>query len=309
MKQTEVSIIIVSYNTMDYTLAAIQSVYDQTDAIFELIVIDNASSDGSADAIADRFPLVQLFRLDYNAGFAGANNIGVQKSSGQFVLLLNPDTVVMDHAIDKIVTFGKENPEYGVYGGSTFFADGSRNPTSGWGKPTVWSMFCTATGLMSVFRGSKIFDSESLAWWDWREPKQVGMVTGCFMLLQRKFWDELGGFDERFHMYAEDADLSFRASATGRPCIIVPSAAIIHYGGASERVRADKTVRLLTAKVQLFRKHWGRVGRVYAVAMLKMWALSRSLYMGLTLLIRRSSEKNSWGEVWRRRSEWTAHQS
>lgn len=308
MSIPEVSVIVVSYNTKNYTLAAIQSVYDQTEIDFELIVIDNASSDGSARAISDRFPSVQLICLDQNVGFAKANNIGVKKSSGQFVLLLNPDTIVLEKAIDKIVDFAKDNSDYGVYGGSTFFADGSRNPTSGWGIPTVWSLFCTATGLMSVFRGSRLFDSESLAWWDWNVPKKVGMITGCFMLLERSLWDELGGFDEQFHMYSEDADLSFRATAAGRPCIIVPSACIIHYGGASEPIRADKVVRLLKSKVQFFKKHWGNIGSFYAVNMLKMWALTRSLYVSIKSFFNCPEEKNSWSEVWFRRDEWTTNQ-
>ena len=296
---------IVSYNTAELTLAAIRSVYEQTRLSFELFVVDNNSSDGSADLIAERFPGVRLIRLDYNAGFAAANNLATKEASGRYVLLLNPDTVVLDGAVDTLVGFADEHPEYGVYGGSTFFGDGSRNPTAGGNAPSAWSLFCAASGLMSIFRGSRVFDPESLAWWGWDAPREVGVVTGCFMLVERDFWNSLGGFDERFHMYAEDADLSFRAGAAGRPCVLVPEAAIVHYGGQADGVRADKMVRLLTARILLFRKHWGPLSSGYAVGMMKMWVLTRSWYSSLRARLRPTQTVDSWSAVWRRRAEWT----
>lgn len=303
----DVSIIVVSYNTAELTLAALRSVYEQTrDVGFEVIVVDNASTDGSPDRIEREIPAARLIRLDYNAGFAAANNRAARDAAGRYVLLLNPDTLVLDRAIDTIVAYADEHPEYGVYGGSTFFGDGTRNPTAGWNAPTAWSLFSTAVGLSSLFRGSRVFDSESLAWWDWSRPKEVDVVTGCFMMVKRTFWNQLGGFDEQFHMYGEDADLSFRATATGRPCILVPDAAIIHYGGASDGVRADKMVRLLTAKVQLFRKHWRPAGAAYAVAMLKLWAWVRSAGLILPALVSQSAQekRSAWIEVFRRRGQW-----
>ena len=305
VSQIDVSIIIVSYNTADLTAAAIKSVYDETRASsFEVIVVDNASSDGSADLIAKQYPQVRLTRLKTNVGFAAANNLAAAEANGRYVLLLNPDTVVLNGAIDTLVAFADEHPLYGVYGGSTFYPDGSRNPTAGWNKATVWSLFCAATGLMSVFRGSPLFDPESLASWDWQSAREVGIVTGCFMLLDRAFWNELGGFDERFHMYAEDADISLRSAAAGRPAVICPAAAIVHYGGASEPVYADRMVRLLTAKVQLFRKHWRGPAAWYAVTMLKTWVFTRALYTRVKDAPRGVAQTDSWPAVWRRRKEW-----
>jgi N-acetylglucosaminyl-diphospho-decaprenol L-rhamnosyltransferase len=304
---TDVSIIIVSYNTAELTLAAIRSVYDETRLSFELFVVDNNSSDGSADLIAERFPGVKLIRLDYNAGFAAANNLAAKEAGGRYVLLLNPDTVVLDGAVDTLVGFADEHPEYGVHGGSTFFADGSRNPTAGWNRPTAWSLFCAATGLMTLFRGSRVFDSESLSSWSWDRPRQVDIVTGCFMMLSRSLWNELGGFDERFHMYAEDADLSLRATGAGRSCILVPAAQVIHYGGASEPVRSDAMVRLFRAKLQLFRKHWPAGFAFYSETMLKLWALNRAIGLGIAARFSTSAGDGwkAWSAVFRRRTEWT----
>src|SRR6056297_2553909 len=111
----DVSILMVSYNTKDLTCAAIQSVYDQTRMVgFELIVVDNNSSDGSADAIAQRFPELNLIRLESNIGFAAANNLASEQATGKYILLLNPDTVVLDSAVDKLVEFAEHNPQYGI---------------------------------------------------------------------------------------------------------------------------------------------------------------------------------------------------
>ena len=303
---TDVSIIIVSYNTADLTLAAIQSVYDETRVGFELLVVDNDSSDGSADLIARRFPQVNLIRLDYNAGFAAANNLAAKEASGRYVLLLNPDTVVLDGAIDTLVAFADEHPEYGIYGGSTFFADGSRNPTAGWNRPTAWSLFCIATGLATLFPRSRVFNPESLAGWTWNEPREVDIVTGCLLLSSRESWVRLGGFDPRFFMYAEDADLCLRAREAGLSPALVPAARIIHYGGASEPRRADKMVRLFTAKVQLCRAHYGRFHARACVAMFGFWALARIAMFTLALPFSRgaAARKREWQEIWRQRGTW-----
>lgn len=301
----DVAVVIVSYNTRELTLAAIGSVISQTsECSYQIVVVDNCSSDGSVEAIEAEFPQIQLVKLESNVGFARANNIAAAGIDSQYILLLNPDTVVLDGAIDRLVEFAKSHQDYGVYGGSTFFADGSRNPTSGWNIPTFWSLFCTGTGLSSVFRGSRVFDPESLTGRAWDQPMQVGIVTGCFMLLPTCLWRDLGGFDDRFYMYGEDADLSYRAKQAGRPCVIVPSARLIHYGGASETVRADKLVKLLRAKVQFFRKHWRSARVAYSVFMLKLWVLTRKVYYGPRRKGPASDEYHGWAGAWRRRAEW-----
>ena len=303
----DVSILMVSYNTSELTCAAIQSVYDQTrDVSFELIVVDNNSSDGSADEIAKRFPELNLIRLESNIGFAAANNLASEHATGKYILLLNPDTVVLDSAIDKLVGFAEENPEYGIYGGATRFGDMSRNPTAGWNMSTVWSLFSTAIGLSSISRRSRLFNPESLEWWDWSEPREVDIVTGCFLCIELDLWRKLEGFDVRFHMYAEDADLCLRSAEIGKKSILYPEAEIVHLGGASEGIRADKMSRLLKAKVQLFNKHWNPLKARYAIVMLKLWSLSRTLVFRLLYKIKpnKKASYESWLEIWNRRCEW-----
>lgn len=303
---TDVSIIIVSYNTAALTLEAIESVYDQTRLSFELFVVDNASTDGSPDAIAERFPQARLIRLESNVGFAAANNLAAREASGRYVLLLNPDTVVLDGAIDRLVAFADEERVYGIYGGSTFFPDGSRNPTSGWMRPTAWSLFCVATGLARLFPASRVFNPESLAGWSPDAPREVDIVTGCFLLASREVWGRLGGFDPRFFMYAEDADLCLRARKAGLHPVLVPSARIVHYGGASEPKRADKMVRLFTAKAELCRAHYNGLHGRACVAMLGFWALARIVMFSAATPFRASARprRREWQEIWRQRGVW-----
>jgi GT2 family glycosyltransferase len=306
----DVSVIVVSFNTRDLTLACLDSVFEQTSGIeWELIVVDNASTDGSPEAIAARFPDARVVALRENVGFARGNNVAAEHARGNYLLLLNPDTVVLDGAIQKLHAFAESRPDAGIFGGRTVFADGTLNATSCWGRPTPWSALSLAAGLAHFFPGSRLFDRESLGWWARDDVREVDIVTGCFLLIRRELWDRLGGFDAGFFMYGEEADLCLRARTIGVAGLLCPSARIVHYGGASERVRADKMVRLFVAKARLFRKHWGRGAARFGVATLDLWAGSRVLAFAALRLVGRRHQPalDTWRDVWRRRREWRAH--
>ena len=302
---SDLSILIVSYNTREMTLACVESVFAQTRADFEVIVLDNASSDGSADAVAARFPRVRLIRSAENLGFARANNVAAQHAIGRYLLLLNPDTVVLDGAIDKLRAFAEAHPEAQIFGGRTRFADGSLNPASCWRRATPWSAACIALGLTSLFPRSNVFARESYGSWARDTVRDVDIVSGCFFLIRRDVWEELRGFDPAFFMYGEEADLCLRARRRGYRCLITPDAQIVHHGGASENVHADKMVRLLTAKAQLFRRHWPAGLVPFGLQMLKLWAFTRMAALGLLRRMqpRRRDSFEAWREIWRRRKE------
>ncbi len=304
----QLSIIIVSYNTRDITLACLESVYAQTrETSFEVIVLDNASSDGSADAIAGRFPQVRLIRHPINLGFAGGNNLAAKDAAGEFLLLLNPDTVVLNGAIDTLMAFARANPGAGIWGGRTVFADGTLNPTYCWKRQTAWSAFCCGTGLSSLFRGSRVLDPEAMGAWNRDQAPEVDIVSGCFLLITRALWDTLGGFDTAFFMYGEEADMCLRAREHGARPRITTAATIVHLGGASEKVRSDKLVRLLKAKTLLIRRHWSAPAAMFGVAMLTFWPLSRVLAWSLLAPLKGEAGRESaqvWSGVWRRRREW-----
>ena len=305
----DVSILMISFNTRALTLDALRSVIDQTKEIsYEIIVVDNASGDGSTDAIRSEFPQVRLIALDRNIGFAPANNLASVEARGDFLLLLNPDTVVLNGAVDKLVSFAKRWPEARIWGGRTLFADGLLNPASCWRRMTVWNLFCRACGLTGMFRNSAVFNSEAYGGWDRGCERDVDIVSGCFLLVRRNFWRRLGGFAPQFFMYGEEADLCLRAAAFGARPRVTPQATIVHYGGASERARAPKMIKLLSAKALLIERHFGRGTRELGLFLLAMWPLSR--WIGLEVAARLSNSRERlkvahvWRDVWRAHHEW-----
>lgn len=301
------SILVISYNTVDMTVDCLRSIYREAmDSCFEVIVLDNASTDGSATRILELFPQLQLIKSEQNHGFAIGNNIAAARARGEWILLLNPDTVVRDHAIDTLLNFARSHPEASIFGGRTTFADGTLNPTSCWARPTVWSSFCNGAGLAALYRGSRLFDPESMGDWCRDSVREVDIVTGCFFLLSKRDWEQLGGFDEGFFMYGEEADLCMRAAQRGLKCMICPDAQIIHYGGASEKVRSEKMVRLFCAKSRLFKTHWKPVSVKWGILTLDLWAIVRLVAHYLIHFVTNSNSEQleTWQRVWRDRKVW-----
>lgn len=291
------SVVVISYNTRSMTLDCLRSVRAQTTAPCELIVLDNASSDGSAAAIAAEFPDVMLLAEAANHGFAKANNIAATHAKGEYLLLLNPDTVVLEGALDKLLAFARRAPEARIWGGRTVFADGSPNPASCWRKMDLWNLFCRATGLTGIFPNNPVFNAEAYGGWNRMTEREVDIVTGCLFLLRRDDWQTLGGFDPAFFMYGEEADLCLRArQVIGARPRVTPEAVIVHYGGASEKVRTDKIVRLFRAKRELLRRHLP--GWQQPLAFMLFDAVPLTRYLALR------DGAATWLEVWNRRSEW-----
>lgn len=304
-----VSIIVVSFNTREMTLECLRSIVRETiDVTYEVQVIDNCSSDGSYDAIRDEFGADPRFIIESassNLGFAGANNFMARSSRGERILLLNPDTVVLDRAIDRLVRFSEMRPENGIWGGRTFYEDGRLNPTSCWGPFTVWSELCAAFGLRALFPRSTIFHPRGYGSWDRGSIREVGVVTGCFFLIRRSDWHSLAGFDPEFFMYGEETDLCMRAIATGMRPIVTPEAKIVHHGGASERVAIEKMIRLHDGQIRIFRRHFSRLGFQAVYHAMKLGVLARALIVGMKARCGWGDCENIWAELWRRRSEWT----
>ena len=303
------SIIIVSFNTRQMTLACLRSIYAQAlSSDFEIVLVDNASEDGSVAAIREEFPQVRLLAEAENHGFARANNLAAEYAQGDYLLLLNPDTLVLDHAIDRLLDFARDNQEANIWGGRTVFADGSLNPTSCWRRMTLWNLFCRAVGLSLIFPKSEIFNPESYGGWQRDSVRRVDIVTGCLFLIKREMWVRLGGFAPAFFMYGEEADLCLRARKIGCRPMITPEATIVHYGGASEKTRAGKLIKLLTAKVELVRRHFPIWQRGAGVGLLMLWVLTRYAgYSFLALLSHGQSLQetaDSWGASWRHRRTW-----
>lgn len=304
------SIIVISYNTREITLDCLRSVYSQThETDFELIVVDNNSTDSSAEAVNVEFSDIHLMARQDNLGFARANNLAAKEARGEYLLLLNPDTVVLNGAIDRLMAFAKATPEARIWGGRTLFGDRSLNPTSCWREMSLWSQFCWATGLLRVAPNSPIFNPEAYGGWKRDSVRQVDIVTGCFLLITRRDWEALGGFDKAFFMYAEEADLCLRARRDlGARPMITPEAEIVHYGGLSDTVRAAKMERLIRAKITLAEKHWGPVHTWLCRQIFQLLVLIRLAAYTLQAQLQENEaankNANTWRQIWRKRDTW-----
>lgn len=305
----DVSILIVSFNTRELTLEAISSAVRETkDVNYEIIVVDNNSSDGSQEAIASHPATPKLFALADNIGFGRGNNLAAEQASGEYILLLNPDTIVKDRAIDRLVAFSRANKRALIWGGRTVFADGSLNPASCWQRITLRNLVMRATGLAGVFPHSPWFNPEAYGGWKRDTVREVDIVSGCFLLMPRAVWMALGGLEPRFFMYGEEADLCLRARRLGARPLVTPDATIVHLGGASEKTRSGKMVKLLAAKATLIEQHWPRFTVSAGQFLLSMWPLSRWIACSARALIDNSDANREaagvWRTIWNARADW-----
>lgn len=303
------SILMVNWNTREMTLACLRSVFAETRATdFEVVLVDNGSADGSADAIRAEFPQVRLLAEAVNHGFGQGNNIAAAAARGSHLLLLNTDTVVLDGAIDRLMAFARRTPEAGIWGGRTVFGDGRPNPSYAWGRITPWSAFCLATGLTALAPGNRLFNPEGVARWGGDRERPVDIVSGCFFLIRADLWHALGGFDRTFFMYGEEADLCARARARGARPRVTPDATIVHYGGGSAVKRTDTLVYLSGARIGLARRHLPPLAGAFASGMILFAAWWRARLYGLAARLaggeRRRAAAAQWRELWSRRGEW-----
>jgi len=304
-----VSILIVNYNTCKMTIDCIHSIFEQSENIdFEVIVVDNASTDGSAEAIAAEFPRLKLFPSKKNLGFAGGNNLAATAAHGDYLLLLNPDTVVLDHAVDRLVAFARQNPNAGIWGGKTVFENGELNPTSCWRFMTLWSLVTQVTGLSRLFARSDFFNPEAYGGWSRDFEREVEIVSGCFLLVDHALWERLNGFDEHFFMYAEEADLCYRAKQSGARPLFTPKATIIHYGGASEKVFSAKVVKLFTGKITFIAKHWTPLRQKIGIKLFELSVITRVVGYAVAAFLTSSTAHQhatqQWRTIWSQRVEW-----
>ncbi len=303
-----VSVLVISYNTRAMTLDCLASLAAETSVPHEVILLDNASPDGSAAAIADAFPEMRLIASPKNHGFARGNNLAAREARGEYLLLLNPDTLVLDRAVDRLVGFARRTPDAGIWGGRTLDAERKLNPMSVFGDQTLWSLFCRASGLSVAFRGSPFFNPEDYGGWARDSERAVAVVQGSFLLITRALWDALGGFDPSFVMYGEEADLCRRARARGARPRMTPEATIIHYAGAASRLRSDKAILVLKSRVTLARRYLPAWQRPLGLFLRRLGPFTR--WVGGGLLARLTGRGGPaaaaahWGAVWAARADW-----
>ncbi|WP_353475851.1 glycosyltransferase family 2 protein (plasmid) [Salipiger sp. H15] len=304
----EVTIIMVSYNTRALTLRAIETLLAAGgDVLAEVLVCDNASGDGSAEAIRQRFPQIETIASPENLGFARANNVVGALAHGEMLLLLNPDTETYDNAVANLLDFARAHPQGGIYGGRTVFPDGSLNPASCCNRISVRSQFCRALYLDKLFPRSGFFNAEAIGNWKRDTEREVDVIVGCFLMIPKALWDRLGGFDLKYFMYGEEADLCHRARALGYRPMVTPKATIMHLVGASSNVRAEKILLVGQARATLIREHWASWKVPVGLFLLWLWSAVRFSLYRLRALIAGNPDlpgKLTWDRVWSERKRW-----
>jgi GT2 family glycosyltransferase len=251
-----ISVIIISWNARDYLMQCLSSLTSEVCRYpMEIIVVDNASSDGSPDSVESKYPNVRLIRNTENLGFAKANNIGVSASTGKYLCLVNSDVEVLPDCITRLVEYCEEHLETGMVGPRIIGGDGNLQRSCR-GFPSVWNMFCRALALDSIFKNFKVFTGYALHHWSQENLSEVDILSGCFWLIRKRALEEVGLLDEAFFIYGEDMDWCRRFWSKGWRVVFVPSAEAIHYGGGSS---SNAPVRFYIerqkADLQYWKKH------------------------------------------------------
>lgn len=262
----KLSVVIVNYNVKYYLEQCLMSVAKATRGMeCEVFVVDNHSRDGSADYLAERFATVNLISSNHNLGFARANNIAIRQCRGDYVLLLNPDTIVGENAIAEVLAFMDAHPAAGGAGVRMLKADGSDALESRRGFPTPLTAFYKMSGLCARYPESRRFGHYYMGYLPWNEPGRIEVISGAFCMLRREAIDKVGLLDEDFFMYGEDIDLSYRLLKGGYENWYVP-ARILHYKGESTHKSSFRYVHVFyDAMFIFFRKHYGHLSLMFSI--------------------------------------------
>jgi GT2 family glycosyltransferase len=267
---TDVSVVIVNWNAQDYLRDCIASIREQTrDCAYEIIVVDNNSTDGSQEMLRSEFPDVHAILNDGNPGFAGGNNQGIDIARGRYVLLLNPDTLVLEGAIDTCVAYADELREQrvGVLGCQVWEDEHTI-------QKTCFRFPSPFTTLVSMLGLSRFIGRAEMRSWDRRDERDVDVVSGMFMLVRREALEQVGPMDDGYFIYAEEADWCHRFREAGWTCRFTPRARIMHLEGGgrstqrSPEVAARMYVQLQKSLLRFHRKNRG----------VASWALAQAIY-------------------------------
>lgn len=274
----DLSIVIVNWNTIDMLRDCLESCYRNLNGIdAEIIVIDNASSDGSPDMVEKDFPETILIRNVENKGFAAANNQGFETSSGRHVLLLNSDTVVHGDALKETVQYLDDHPDIGVLGCRVLNPDGTMQPNTSQ-FPSLTNLIILSSGLWRL-KSIPFFDRYRMLNWDRLDARDVDVVAGCYMAVRRNAMDEVGVLDEDFYFFGEETDWCVRFRQAGWRVHCAPVGEITHLGGGSARkLNFKRDVMLTNATIKLHRKHHGNISAALAWTLLVLFNGSRFVF-------------------------------
>jgi len=257
----DISVVIVGWNAKHYLELCLGSLLDAPPRrSMEIIVVDNASSDGSSEMIKARFPQVKVIRSEENLGFAKGNNVAIRRCQGRYIALVNPDVIVFPGCLDALADFLDQNPKVGNVGPRVFNPDMTMQSTCR-RFPTLWNNFCSATHLEKVFKNSKFFAGEHMFYFPHDRTLPVDVLVGCFSMIRHETFNDVGLLDENLFMYGDDVDWCRRCWKAGWNVVFFPGARAIHDRG---KITAPYPVRFAVAQqrsvLYYWRKHHGFCG-------------------------------------------------
>lgn len=262
----DISIVIVNYNTSRLLDECISSIKRETSCQYEIFVVDNASQDDSVEMLHRKHPEVNLIENDRNVGFARANNQGFKRACGKYFFMLNPDTLILDGAIDKLFEYMEHHPQAGVCGPKNLDPDMNLQYNCDH-YPSLWNDFVQYTRLDAAFPHIRLFNLSRMRYWNYSELQAVDRIVGCSLLIRSDIFKKVGGLDDNYFMYFEETDLCYRIGRMGYKIIYYPNAAIIHYGGESSKSSEEvfnKTAMnyFLPSKYYFHKKNYGIINMI-----------------------------------------------
>lgn len=305
----DVSVIIVNWNTRDLLRNCLKSIYEHGGQIdFRVIVIDNASNDGSAGMVKKDFPQVTLVENSENRGYAAACNQGIRTAGGRYVLILNSDTLICGSAIEKTVRYADEHPEAAVVG-CQVWENPKKVQMTCFGFPSVLNLFLDAFALNRIFKQNRFFGREWMLWWGRDSEREVDVISGSFMFVRHEAIDKVGLMDEDYFLYYEETDWCYRLSKAGWKMLFWPGARIIHcHGGrnSSKQEAVKMFVQMQKSCLIFFKKHRGPVSYISARLILTISFMLRYCVRTITLLAKYSLCKNGNYEKKKGAENWAA---
>jgi N-acetylglucosaminyl-diphospho-decaprenol L-rhamnosyltransferase len=254
------SIVIVNWNTREHLRACLRSIYTYPPSEpFEVWVVDNASSDGSAVMVREQFPQVRLLCSEVNLGYGRASNLVLRQAEGEFALILNSDIEALPDALQILMDFMRQHPEAHAAGGQLLLPDGRIQPSCS-EQLTLWAVFCEQSLLAKAFPHTRLFGGYNLTWWSYDRVREVEQVVGACLMLRRQPDGSFPLFDERYFMYAEDTELCHRIRRAGGRIYYVPNARFKHHLGASseqDAVRTEMVKAYNRSRTLFFREVYG----------------------------------------------------
>lgn len=258
----DISVVIVGWNAKHYLELCLQSLKETPPRrSMEIIVVDNASADGSAEMIEARFPQVKLISSLENVGFSRGNNLGIRQCQGRYIALVNPDVIVFPGCLDALADFLDQNPTVADVGPRVLNPDMTLQSTCR-RFPTLWNNFCSAAGLTTAFKNSKFFAGEHMFYFPHDRVLTVDVLVGCFSMIRREAFEEIGLLDENLFMYGDDVDWCLRARKAGWQVVFFPGAQAIHDRG---KITAPYPVRFAVAQQRSVLYYWSKHHSIFGV--------------------------------------------